>query len=107
MRLLPIICMVDLIIAFSVLFLWTAVSFYIAEPVSWATWMSVRRGTQFIELFDYPFVLLWAMPLACIAIAWFARRAKKRALAFAAALFPIVVLGLIFGWYHLVPIQYH
>lgn len=106
-RLLSLICMVDLIIALTVLFMWTAVSFYFAEPLAWATWMPVRRGTQFVELFEYPFVLLWAMPLACIGIAWFAKRSGKRALALTAALFPIVVLGMIYGWYHLVPIQYH
>lgn len=98
--------LVNTVIAMTVLFAWTAISLYIVEPVAWATWMPVRRGTTFEELFEYPFVLLWLMPVGGIIGAWIAARNGYRPLAMLLVLLPIVLLAMIFGWFHFAPAQY-
>lgn len=94
------------VIAMTVLFAWTAISLYIVEPIAWATWVPVRRGTTFEDLFEYPFVMLWCMPAAGIAGAWLALKFGRRALAIGCVTLPLGLLGLIFGWYYLAPPAY-
>ena len=94
------------VVAMTVLFAWTAISLYIVEPIAWATWMPVRRGTTFEDLFEYPFVMLWFMPAAGIAGAWLALKLGRRALAITCVMLPLMLLGLIFGWYYLAPPEY-
>ncbi len=94
------------VVAMTVLFAWTAVSLYIVEPIAWATWMPVRRGTTFEDLFEYPFVLLWLMPAAGIVGAWMSLKLGRRALAITCVVLPLALLSLIFGWYHLAPPTY-
>lgn len=95
--------LVNAVIAMTVLFAWTAISLYIVEPIAWATWMPVRRGTSFEELFEYPFVLLWLMPLAGVAGAWLGLKFGRRAMALTLLILPVALLGLIFGWYYGAP----
>lgn len=94
------------VVAMTVLFAWTAVSLYIVEPIAWATWMPVRRGTNFDDLFEYPFVMLWFLPMAGIAIAWLALKAGRKRIALSGVALPLALLSLIFGWYHLAPPTY-
>ncbi len=94
------------VVAMTVLFAWTAVSLYIVEPIAWATWMPVRRGTTFEDLFEYPFVMLWLMPAVGIGGAWFALKLGRRFLALSSVMLPIALLALIFGWYHFAPPTY-
>ena len=95
--------LVNAVIAMTVLFAWTAISLYIVEPIAWAMWMPVRRGTSFEELFEYPFVLLWLMPLAGVASAWLGLKFGRRAMALTCLMLPVALLGLIFGWYYGAP----
>jgi len=94
------------VIALTVLFAWTAVSLYIVEPIAWATWMPVRRGTSFEELCEYPFVMLWLGPITGIAGAWLALRLGRQTAAVICVVAPIAVLALIFGWYYGAPPPY-
>jgi hypothetical protein len=94
------------VIAMTVLFAWTAVSLYIVEPIAWATWVPVRHGTTFDDLFEYPFVMLWLMPAAGIAGAWFALKFGRRSLALSCAALPIGLLALIIGWFNFAPPTY-
>ncbi len=94
------------VVAMTVLFAWTAVSLYIVEPIAWATWMPVRQGTRFEDLFEYPFVMLWLMPAAGIAAAWLCLKLGRRGLALSCVAVPLALLSLIFGWYHLAPPTY-
>jgi hypothetical protein len=91
------------VIAMTVLFAWTAISLYIVEPIAWATWMPVRRGTSFEELFEYPFVLLWLMPMGGVVGAWLALKMGRRSIALSCLIVPIALLGLIFGWFYGAP----
>jgi hypothetical protein len=98
--------LVNTVIAMTVLFAWTAISLYIVEPIAWATWMPVRRGTTFEELFEYPFVVLWLMPMSGVAGAWVALKAGRRSLALTCLILPVAFLGLIFGWFYGAPENY-
>jgi hypothetical protein len=95
--------LVNAVIAMTVLFAWTAISLYIVEPIAWATWMPVRRGTSFEELFEYPFMLLWLMPLAGVAGAWVGLKFGRRTFALTCLILPVALLGLIFGWFYGAP----
>lgn len=86
-----------------VLSAWTFASLFIADPIEWATWMRVHRGSNVMELFDYPFVLLWLMPAGGIAVAWMSGKSRQWGTAYAALTLPIVVLGFCFCWYYLAP----
>ena len=91
------------IFALAMLCAWTFLSLFVAEPLSWATWMRVTRGYGMMEIFDYPFVLLWLLPGAGMATAWVASQTRKWAMAYAALSLPIVILGFVFGWFYLAP----
>ena len=93
-------------IAASMLFAWTIISVLVAEPVSWATWAPIERGTR-PELFGYPFILLWGAPLAGIFMAWVSKNFHLRRLAYFSVLSPMFILALIFSYYYFVPMQYH
>lgn len=94
------------VIVLTVLFAWTTVALYIVEPVTWATWMPVQRGTSFEDAFEYPFVVLWLMPAAGIVGAWLSLRLGRRSTALFCAIAPIALLALVFGWYYLAPPPY-
>jgi hypothetical protein len=98
--------LVNAVVAMTVLFAWTAVSLYIVEPIAWATWMPVRRGSTFEDLFEYPFVLLWPGPALGIAGAWMALKFGKRALALTCVGLPLGLMCLIVAWYYMAPVAY-
>lgn len=101
----PLLVLAGLNAAFAIAMLsaWTAASFYLAEPLEWATWMRVNRGTSMMDVFDYPFVLLWMLPVGGVTVAWAASKSRQWPLVFVALTLPLLVLGLIVGWYYLTP----
>lgn len=90
----------------AVLGAWTYVSVYLSQPIAWATWNSVYRGHYFWDVFNYPFILLWALPFGAIAGAWFAEKASMRGLAYAVVLTPLLMHGTIIGWFNFAPPQW-
>jgi hypothetical protein len=83
---------------------WEPMSVLIAEPILWATGQGIGMSP---ELLDYPFVLIWFLPIACACVAWIAGKVGWTKLAYLAAFYPLLYLGLVFGWYHLTPAQWH
>ena len=57
---------VNALFAGLILFAWTYVAFFVAEPLAWATWMPISRGYGLTGVMEYPFVMLWLFPLAGI-----------------------------------------
>jgi hypothetical protein len=94
------------IFAFLVVFAWTFMEWYVAAPISWATWVPINRGPK-PQLLEYPFLLLWATPSFGIVAALLANKFGRRRTAFAMAMMPIVMFGLTFGWYYLAPPEWH
>ncbi|MFM9940940.1 MAG: hypothetical protein ACKVP7_15765 [Hyphomicrobiaceae bacterium] len=91
------------IFAASMISAWTVTSLFIADPIEWATWMRIYRTGSIMELFDYPFVLLWLLPVSGIATAWVAGQSRNWSLAYGSLTLPIVVLGFCVGWFYLAP----
>jgi hypothetical protein len=89
--------------ASAIVFAWTYVALFMAEPLSWATWMPVSRGYGLYGVFEYPFVTLWGMPLFGIFGAWLSLQAGRKTLAYSFVAVPIVMLCLVMGWYYLTP----
>jgi hypothetical protein len=93
----------NLLFATCTVFMWALMSLLLAEPVRWATEYGIGSRP---ELFEYPFLLLWAMPVAGSCSAWVAQRAEKFKLAYFLAFYPLLFLSLVVGWYYLAPVQW-
>ncbi len=87
----------------AVLGAWTYMAVYLAQPIAWATWISVYRGQGIFDAFNYPFILLWLPPFSAIAAAWFAEKASMRGLAYAVVLTPLLMHAFIIGWFNFAP----
>ncbi len=95
------------IVSSAILFAWTYIALFVAEPLSWATWMPISRGHGFTGVLDYPFVMLWVMPLIGIFGAWVGLQGGRKPLAYAFVMVPLGMLAMVMGWYHLVPTDWH
>jgi len=95
------------LVSSAILFAWTYIALFVAEPLSWATWMPISRGYGFTGVLDYPFVMLWVMPLIGIFGAWVGLQGGRKPLAYAFVVVPLAMLALVMGWYHLVPTDWH
>ncbi|MGE0626936.1 MAG: hypothetical protein AB7O43_03870 [Hyphomicrobiaceae bacterium] len=87
-----------------VVFLWRGIEFFVAEPLQWATWVSISSSP---DLLEYPYLLAWGLPVFGIVGCWFAAKAKQRGLALIVGLYPALFLGLTIGWYYLAPRGWH
>lgn len=85
------------------LFAWPFVAMFVSDPIEWATWMRIQRGNNLIDAMEYPFVLLWFLPMGGMAVAWVSSQSRNWSMAWMALTMPVLVLGLIFGWYYLAP----
>ena len=80
-------------------FFWSTLAIVLADPISWSTWSSVGGGARQPELLEYPFVLLWALPLAGSAIAALYSFLGFSQMARAAAMFPLVLFAFTVCWW--------
>ena len=94
---------VNAVFGLVVLGAWTYVSTLVAEPIAWATWRRIYRTGYMFDVFDYPFSMLWLMPLCFIGLAWVADRTGARGLAWTCVTIPILTHALIIGWFYLAP----
>ncbi len=90
----------------AMLFAWTMISFFVAEPISWATWTPLSHASR-PDLFDYPFVVVWALPTAGVILSWFAKSVQRYKLALTLALAPVLFLSMIFIYFYFVPTEFH
>jgi len=90
-----------------IVFAWTYLALFVAEPLSWATWMPISRGYGPLGVFEYPFVMLWVMPLFGVFGAWISLQSGRKALAYSFVAVPLVMLCLVMGWYYLSPSDWH
>jgi hypothetical protein len=87
-----------------VLLWWQMMSIYMAEPVRWATWQALGPRPSML---DYPFVLLWTLPLGAMCAAWLARQFGNMRMACGLAFFPVFYMSLIVGWFYVAPPTWH
>lgn len=90
-----------------IVFAWTYLALFVAEPLAWATWMPITRGQGVTGLIDYPFVMLWVMPLLGIFGTWISLKGGNKPVAYAFVGVPLVMLLLVLGWFHLTPSDWH
>lgn len=83
------------VFAVLILFGWTLVAFVVAEPISWATWVTIGPGAK-PEIFTYPYNLLWLLPLAAVGLAWLLVKAGLGRAAVSILLVPVVFHGVTF-----------
>ena len=95
---------INLGFALGVLLWWHWMAVVVSEPMRWATWQALGLRPS---LLDYPFIILWGLPLSAIGGAWLEQRFGNMRLACGFAFFPVFYLGLIIGWFYLTPFEWH
>ena len=83
---------------------WALAAPFLSEPIKWATGSGLGANPG---MFDYPYNLLWALPGAGICFAWIANKSGKPRAAIWLALFPLLFISMLVGWYYLAPPQWH
>ena len=88
---------VNLAFACIVLFAWPQVSAFLDTPVSVAADVGIARQPGFAE---YPYVLLWTLPVIGSLGAWLASRSEQFLFAKFLAAYPAMVILAAVGWFH-------
>lgn len=91
---------VNLVFTGVCVFGWSAISLFVSDALSWATWSQVGPVPEFLS---YPFMLLWFLPLTASCAAWACHKVYMDRVAFACAFMPISLFGTIIGWYNIAP----
>ena len=81
------------------IFYWSGAALVLADPISWATASQIGAVGHRPDLLEYPYVLLWTMPLAGSAVAMLTQFFGFRRVARVAALFPLALFGLTLCWW--------
>jgi hypothetical protein len=84
--------LVDVLFAGAMLLWWGRLSWVLMDPVRWATWVNVGPNP---DLFEYPFVVLWGLPLAGVGLAWVVKLGGAMRWAVWIASFPPLYFGAI------------
>jgi hypothetical protein len=95
---------INCVFALGVLLWWHWMAAVMAEPVRWATWRALGPRPGILE---YPFILLWVLPVSAVSAAWLARQFGNMRLACGVAFFPVFYVSLIIGWFYLTPTAWH
>lgn len=95
---------VNALVAVAVVFYWSGLSVVVAEPLKWATRGSVSPHPW---MFEYPYMLLWVVPIVAACASWLALKLRLRTLAAFVGAFPLIYLGLMTGWFYLTPAHWH
>jgi hypothetical protein len=80
-------------------FFWSYMALVMADPISWATWSSVGGAGARPGMFEYPFIVLWALPVVGTIVAIINNVLGFRTAARVAAAFPLTLLGLTVCWW--------
>lgn len=97
---------VNVLFVLVVLSAWTYVSSFVSEPLAWATWMRIYRSGSLLDIFEYPFSVLWIMPLCFVALGWISDKIGARGFAWMCVTLPVVMHVMIIGWFHLAPVTW-
>jgi hypothetical protein len=68
--------------------------------MSWATWRAIGTIGHRPDLFEYPFLLIWGLPVVAAVLAFFNYTFGLRKLASVIALFPLVLMTVIVLWWY-------
>lgn len=99
-RRLSLMLVINVALSAAMLLWWHDLSRYLADPIRWATWENIGPNTG---TFEYPFVMLWVLPLVAFGIAWTLRMAGSRRKALWIASFPVFYLGTLVACFYIAP----
>jgi hypothetical protein len=102
-RFLSALIVVNVVFGVGALLWWHWIASFISEPVHWATWHALGPRPSIL---DYPFLLLWALPLLGVSGSWFADKFGNMRMACGLAFFPVFYLSLIVGWFYFAPLAW-
>ena len=97
---------VNLAVCVVVLFSWPLVGPLLANPISAAADASLD-GTITPSIIDYPYVVLWLLPMLGAVGAWFASNLGHQTLARFLAAYPLLLILSSCGWYWYLSGTYH
>lgn len=81
------------------IFLWSVMALYLADPISWATWTSLGSVAHRPDLLEYPYVMLWGLPLLGSGVGMLNNFLGFHRLANVAAAFPLALFAFtIMSW---------
>jgi hypothetical protein len=106
-RLLNLCGIVNASFAVVVLLAWSSVQLYLIEPIEWATWRPITRSQDLMSLGEYPFVILWLLPLLGMFGGFIFGAAGKSKQAYFCATTPIILIAGILCWYYFLPQDWH
>ena len=91
--------LINLAFAAANVFLWSFVAVVVADPIAWATWSSFGSVSRRPDLLEYPFVMLWGLPLLGSGVATVNNFLGFKQMAKVAAVFPLTLFGLTLIWW--------
>ena len=92
------------VIALAMSFYWSGFAAMLGEPVRWAMTVGVSLNPTWLE---YPFVMLWFVPMLCMAGGWLAIKGHQTGIARILGIYPTLTLLLMSSWYYLAPHHWH
>lgn len=102
-RFVRLMAVINITFACVVLFAWSEIAAYLDTPMSVAADAGIARRPDFTE---YPYVLLWTLPILGSLGAWIAFRAQQFLFAKFLAAYPaLVIVGAVL-WYHYLSATY-
>ncbi len=85
-------------------FYWSGVASVLNEPVRWAMRQGVSINPSWLE---YPYLMLWFVPMLCLIGGWLALKARADGIARILGVYPSLTLILMVGWYYAAPHHWH
>ena len=92
-------CWINVLFAVTVVFAWSLVGTWLADPISAAAESSVTTFSR-PDLLEYPYLVLWMLPIAGSLTAWLADRMGLTMFAKVAVSYPLLLMGLSYVWFH-------
>jgi hypothetical protein len=84
------------------MFWWSGLAGVLTEPVNWAANYNIPSRP---ELFDYPYSLIWGLPIAGCALGWILHRLYNGRFARTVLILPLSYIFIIFVVYHAIPVE--
>ncbi|MEZ5850954.1 MAG: hypothetical protein R3D68_09950 [Hyphomicrobiaceae bacterium] len=106
-HLLNVLGIVNTSFAVVVLLAWSSVQLFLMEPIEWATWQPITRTQDLASLGEYPFVILWLLPLLGMFGGMVFGASGKSKQAYFCATTPIILISGILAWYYFLPQEWH
>ena len=85
---------------------WPMLAEALSSPIEWAMGAGAGAGSVF-DLRAYPYLALWTLPMAGCVIGSIALKLEMWVLARISTAVPVLLFGLVFGWYYLTPLAWH